>query len=439
MATALILLGVLAGAALGAVAAALVARRRQDSAAHATTQAVHAAVAAARDQASSERDAAVHAALQHAALLQQTHLEQVAGRQHAQLEQLATRQRELMEAVASAQQQALAANVAASQHDLAAKKDVIDARLDEVRHELRAELTRLGQVVQQLGQVSSERFGQVDESLRAHAEITGTLAESTRSLREALANPKARGQWGERMAEDVLRLAGFIENVNYVKQTQLEGGTGLPDFTFRLPKGHVLYMDVKFPLSAYLRFLEAGSDAERSAHRDAFLRDVRLRVRELAGREYAHAGTAHSLDYVLLFLPNEQITGFIHEHDPSLIEQAMAQKVVLCSPLTLFAFLGVIRQAFDNFMIEQTSDEILKLLGRFSQQWGKFSDSLDIVKKRFDSVQREFDGLVSTRRRMLERPLADLEDLRRQRDLPVEGQLFDAEVLELDHPEELGA
>jgi DNA recombination protein RmuC len=329
--------------------------------------------------------------------------------------------------------------VAASQQDLAAKKDVIDARLDEVRHELRAELDRLGQVVHQLGQLSSERFGQVDESLRAHAEITGTLAESTRSLREALANPTARGQWGERMAEDVLRLAGFIENVNYVKQTQLEGGTGLPDFTFRLPKGHVLYMDVKFPLSAYLRFLEASTEAERAAHRDAFLRDVKLRVRELAARDYAKAGTAPSVDYVLLFLPNEQITAFIHEHDPGLVDQAMAQKVVLCSPLTLFAFLGVIRQAFDSFMIEQTSDEILALLGRFSQQWAKFSDSLDTVKRRFDSVQREFDGLVSTRRRMLERPLADLEDLRRQRDLPVEGQLFAAEVLELDHADELGA
>ena len=69
----------------------------------------------------------------------------------------------------------------------------------------------------------------------------------------------------------------------------------------------------------------------------------------------------------------------------------MAQRVVMCSPLTLFAFLGVIRQAFDNFMIEQTSDEILKLIGRFGQQWQKYSDSADKVKRHFDSVQREFD------------------------------------------------
>jgi DNA recombination protein RmuC len=107
-----------------------------------------------------------------------------------------------------------------------------------------------------------------------------------------------------------------------------------------------------------------------------------------------------------------------------LLDEALAQRVVLCSPLTLFAFLGVIRQAFDNFMIEQTSDEILKLIGRFGQQWQKYSDSVDKVKSRFDSVQREFDQLIGTRRRALERPLQELEALRIQRNLPVDGELF---------------
>ena len=43
-------------------------------------------------------------------------------------------------------------------------------------------------------------------------------------------------------------------------------------------------MDVKFPMAAYLRFLDASTEAERSAHRATFVRDVRARVRELAKR-----------------------------------------------------------------------------------------------------------------------------------------------------------
>jgi DNA recombination protein RmuC len=357
--------------------------------------AVQHAVAQVRDQAVAERDAAVQAALEQTAVLQREQFGALA---------LAAREQTTSE--------------------LASKKDVIDARLDQVHAEMRSELTKLSEMVTTLGRSSAENFGQVTNSLQAHAEIANTLADSTRALREALANPQARGQWGERMAEDVLRLAGFVENVNYVKQTQIEGGTGRPDYTFPMPKGHALYMDVKFPMASYLRYLEVATNAERDVHLKRFLADVRLRVRELSKRDYAGESDTPSVDYVLLFIPNEQLTGFIHEHDAGLIDEAMGQKVVLCSPLTLFAFLGVIRQAFDNFMIEQTSDEILKLLGTFSAQWRKYNDQVDSVKKKFDQVDRAFEQLTGPRRRQLEKPLRQLDELRLQRNLPVDGELF---------------
>jgi DNA recombination protein RmuC len=380
------------------------ARRPSPTVADDLYAAVEEAMAGVRAQASADRDAAVRVALQQAAVLNR---------------------------------EQLGAASTSVQADLAAKKDVIDTRLDEVRSEVRAELQRIGTMVSELGTASAQRFGQVDESLRAHAEITATLTTTTGALREALANPQVRGQWGERMAEDVLRLSGFTEGVNYRKQVQVAGGIGRPDYTFDLPKGHVLYMDVKFPLASYLRYLEVGTEAERQAHLKRFLADVRLRVKELARREYARDGDRPTVDYVLLFLPNEQLTGFIHEHDPGLLDEAMSQRVVMCSPLTLFAFLGVIRQAFDNFMIEQTSDEILQLIGKFGQQWQKYTESAAKVKDRLDSVQREFDQLVGTRRRALERPLQQLEDLRVRRNLPVDGELF-AEP-DLDNVRELGA
>ena len=112
------------------------------------------------------------------------------------------------------------------QAGLDTSKDVIGANLEAVRDEMRGELNRLGDLVTALGTASAQRFGQVDASLRTHAEVGTTLSNTTRSLQEALANPQARGQWGERMAEDVLRLAGFVENVNYRKQAQLRGAGG---------------------------------------------------------------------------------------------------------------------------------------------------------------------------------------------------------------------
>jgi DNA recombination protein RmuC len=198
-------------------------------------------------------------------------------------------------------------------------------------------------------------------------------------------------------------------------------------------------MDVKFPVASYLKYLDAGTDAERQVHRDQFLRDVRLRVKELAKREYAKVSESATVDQVLLFLPNETLSAFIVENDPTIVDDAMKQGIVLCSPVTLLAFLGLIRQAFDSFMIEQTSDQILSLLGKFGEQWGKYTDSLETVKKRFDSVQREFDNLLGTRKRALERPLRELEGIRREKGLPVDGTLFELPVTEYDNVRELGA
>ena len=60
------------------------------------------------------------------------------------------------------------------------------------------------------------------------------------------------------------------------------------------------------------------------------------------------------------------------------------------------------------------------------------------MKRHFDSVQREFDQLTGTRRRALERPLHQLEALRVERNLPVDGELF-ADPGDVDNVRELGA
>lgn len=404
----LLILLVVAVGAIAALVAVEATRRRFESAQRAATLA----------EPDVPFDDVVRAAMQSALgeMRQQSAAEQ-AQMMRAALEQASAMNREQLGAAAD---QARSASTA----ELDAKKDIIDSRLAQVHEEMRGELSKLGEAVASLAQTSAEKFGEVGQSLRSHAEITQHLSESARSLREAMASSASRGQWGERMAEDVLRLAGFIENVNYVKQTQIAGATGRPDFTFPLPKGHELYMDVKFPMAAYLRYLEAGSDAERSAHRAEFLRDVRARVKELAQRDYARTSARESVDYVLLFLPNEQLTGFIHENDPALLDHAMEQRVVMCSPLTLFAFLGVIRQAYDNFMVEQTSDEILALIGKFGTQWQKYNDQLDKVKGKFDLLDRQFAELVGPRKRALDKPLLELDAIRRERKLPIDGELF---------------
>jgi DNA recombination protein RmuC len=292
--------------------------------------------------------------------------------------------------------------------ELDGKKSLIDQQLAAMTTELR----RVGTLVHELESDRRQSFGALATELQRQHEGLSTLNETTQRLRESLASTKVRGQWGERMADDVLRLAGFVEGVNYRKQATLPGATGRPDFTFLLPNDLVLHMDVKFPLDNFVRYLEAGSAKEQAEYRDQFLRDVRNRVKELVGRGYLDAGDA-TVDCLLLFIPNEQVYAFVHEQDPAILDAALAHKIVLCSPLTLYAVLAVVRQAVDNFRLERTSGEILRLLGVFANQWEKYAGALETVQRRFDAVARDYEALMTTRHRALQRPLDQIDVLRR--------------------------
>ncbi len=298
--------------------------------------------------------------------------------------------------------------------ELDAKKGLIDQQL----HQMTSKLEDVSKLMKELEKDRAKKFGELASQLNTASQQTTALMQTTTLLREALASTKARGQWGERMAEDVLRLAGFIENVNYLQQKAINGSGLRPDFTFLLPKNLTLNMDVKFPLDNYIRFLETDSEAEKVKFRNDFLRDVKARIKEVTTREYINP-EQNTVDYVLLFIPNEQIYSFIHEQDSSILDEGIRNRVIFCSPLTLFAVLAVIRQAVDNFALEKTSNEILSLLGVFKKQWDEFVKKLELLGKRIEDTQKEYELLATTRRRQLERPLNKIEDLRTQGALPI--------------------
>jgi len=237
------------------------------------------------------------------------------------------------------------------------------------------------------------------------------------------------------MAEDVLQLAGFVEGVNYLRQKTLAGSGSRPDYTFQLPQGRKLNMDVKFPMNSYLRYLETENDMERDVQKGQFLKDVRARIKEVTSRDYINPED-ETLDYVLVFIPNEQVYAFINQNDPALIDDALRSKVILCSPFTLFAILAIIRQAMENFSTARAANEMLRLMGGFNKEWEKFRESMDKMGRKIEDAREEYQKLATTRTTKLERPLQKLEDLRRLKGIEREFILGEAEVLALDDVEE---
>ena len=327
-----------------------------------------------------------------------------------QMESLLDNQEQLKDAFGNLSKEALDANldsflklaeskfsdlVGKSGEQLGKKKELIDSTLKEMKSDLKS-----------LSDNTIALKSQMEESRKS----VGELSDTTSQLRQILSSSQARGQWGERMVKDILDFIGLVEGINYTEQSQVADGTERPDFTFFLPDDKTLNMDVKFPLAHYEKYVAADNDLEKEAEKKAFLKDVRNRVKEVAKRSYINP-EGGTVDYVLLFIPNESIYAFLNQEDIDLIDFSLENKILLCSPITLYAVLSLIRQAVSNFAMEQKAGEMQIQVGIFAKQWVNFIEKLDALGKSLGTVSTHYEDLKGTRLRALEKPMDKIRDL----------------------------
>jgi len=278
----------------------------------------------------------------------------------------------------------------------------------------------LGQMSKRLKSIEDASI-KLNENLEATNTQTKDLTDTTIKLREILSSSQKRGQWGERIVEDILNVIGLIEGINYTKQNVVESGER-PDFTFLLPKEKTINMDVKFPLAHYEKYIDTEDEQVRINEKNSFLKDVKKHVKDITKRSYIDPA-AGTLDYVLMLVPNESIYSFINKEDSDVIDFALQNKVLLCSPLTLYAILSLINQATRNFEIEEKASDVMALLSTFKTQWEKYVDKMDKMGRSINTVKTDYEDLMTTRRRQLEKPLDQIEDITNLVDSSKSGNL----------------
>ena len=219
--------------------------------------------------------------------------EKAAERQRAMLESLKDKFGELsLQSMAKTSEQLVQLN----QRELESHQKQGKKELQGAKELIDAELKRMASELEQMKKSRAEQFAELNTQLKVHSERSQALELQTKALSETLGSNQARGAWGERMAEDILRTAGFVEGVNYLKQN--DQGGARPDFTFLLPQDLILNMDVKFPYKQFVRVIESDSDEERERHAKSFMTDVKARLKEVSGKAYIDA-EANTVDYVL--------------------------------------------------------------------------------------------------------------------------------------------
>lgn len=287
--------------------------------------------------------------------------------------------------------------------DLEGKKDAIKTLVDEIRLQLK----ETDRALRKSDEDRISSFSALQKELESHKQLASELRGSTEQLKNVLSNNQMRGAFGERVAEDLLRVAGFVINQDYITQTA--AGAGRPDFTLILPDKCKVNIDVKFPYQSLQKYTAAATDDERKTHLKQFQSDVREKIKQIATRDYINPDE-NTVDFAVAFIPNEMIFSFIYEQMNDVWEDAMSKKVILAGPYSFVALLRLVKQAHSNFRMQSNIHQVIQLVQKFRQEYGKFSEELDTLGSRLESASKQYQQVSSTRSRQLGRVMDQIEN-----------------------------
>lgn len=317
----------------------------------------------------------------------------------------------LRELMPELQKQANEALITLADQKLGAEKKEIRTDVENKREEIE----RLVKVIKDdlkeskktLDKAEKDRIGSfmaLKNKLDEYKLITDKLAVSTDNLRKVLSNNQLRGQFGEQVAEDLLKMTGFVKGVDYnFNKTQKTVDTR-PDFTIMLPDGTKINVDAKFPYAQLQKVTEAESKDAKDEHMKLFERDVKNKIKQVTTRDYINP-EEKTVDFVILFIPNEMIFSFIYDKMNDLWTEAMKKKVVLAGPFSFTAILRMVRQAYDNFKYQSNIQEIVGHVKAFEKEFGKFSQEFSKIGNRIESLQKQYNTVATTRVNQLTRKM----------------------------------
>ena len=278
--------------------------------------------------------------------------------------------------------------------DLSNKKEAIEKMVKQVLDELAKNQHKLETA--ERDRVGS--FNGLKEAIENNQKLTQQLRVTTEGLKSVLSNNQMRGAFGEKVAEDLLKQSGFVIGVDYSKQET--EGTSRPDFTIYLPDKTKVNIDSKFPYTNILKMSETDDQSQKTQYLKLFEQDIKKKIAEVTSRDYIDPGK-NTVDFVVVFIPNEMIFSFIYEKFPNLLEEAFAKKVVFAGPFSFVAILRMVRQAYDNFRYQQDVVEIIGQIRQFEKEFARYNEEFGKIGEKIEALAKTYDTVNTTRTRKL--------------------------------------